>query len=83
MQDAAEKLGEDATQYKDTPVPMMEATKRIANMWTTMAQLLRSEFKNYNNLQYSYIIFFFMIYRKECLLKERKFKEDIEFSKRY
>ena len=43
MQDAAEKLGEDATQYKDTPVPMVEATKRIANMWTTKVQLLRSE----------------------------------------
>ena len=47
MQDAAEKLGEDATQHKHTPVPMVEATKRIANMWMKMAQLLRSEVNNH------------------------------------
>ena len=42
MQDAAEKLGEDATQYdKESSGPMVEAAKKIASMWTKMAQLLR------------------------------------------
>ena len=48
MQDAAEKLGEDAGRYnKENPGAMVEAAKKIANKWTEMAQLLRSESTSY------------------------------------
>ena len=43
MQDAAEKLGEDATKYVDNPEAMVKAAKKIASMWMKMAQLIRSE----------------------------------------
>ena len=43
MQDAAEKLEQDATEYEDCPGPMVEAAKKIASMWMKMAQHIRSE----------------------------------------
>ena len=42
---AAEKLDEDASRYdeENRPGAVVEAAKKIANMWMKMAQLLRSE----------------------------------------
>lgn len=42
IQDAAEKLGEDITRFEDNSGPMMEAAKKIANMWMKMAELIKS-----------------------------------------
>ena len=43
LQDAAEKLDEDATQcgVEDLLGPMVEAAKKIANKWKKIAQLIR------------------------------------------
>ena len=54
---------------------MVEAAKKVANMWMKMAQLIRSEFNISQRLLLA--IFSPVTYRKECVLKERRFKEDI------
>ena len=79
MQDAAEKLGEDAGQYdKENPGAMVEIAKKIARMWMKMAQLLRFTVSSETSCISVPIIFHsLMIFRKECILKEREFKEDI------
>ena len=51
----------------------MEAAKKIASMWMKMAQLIRSEFNTSSRPR----CYFLVIYRKECVLKERRFKEEI------
>ena len=43
LQDSAERLGQDTIQYEESPGSILEASKNIASMWTTMAQLIRSE----------------------------------------
>ena len=57
---------------------MVEAAKKIASMWMQMAQLLRFTVSSETSCIAVPIIFHsFMIFRKECVLKERGFKDDI------
>ena len=42
LQDAANKLDEDASRCESNP--LAEAAKRIAKKWMEMAKLMRSEF---------------------------------------
>ena len=55
----------------------MEAAKKIASMWMKMAQLIRSEFNISHRLCCYPGRYFLLICRKECVLKERRFKEEI------
>ena len=42
LQEAAERLNQDASQYNEEgPGPMVETAKKIASMWMKMAQLIR------------------------------------------
>ena len=43
LQDSAERLGQDTTQYEESPGSIIEASKNIASMWMKMAQLIRSD----------------------------------------
>ena len=58
----------------------MEAAKKIASMWTNMAQLLRSELLHsvLTKIHTDIIIHLFKnFFRKECVFKEKQLKEDI------
>ena len=80
---AAEKLDEEASRYdKENPGAMMEGAKKIASILTEMAQLLRSESGSYistNWWDYACIVILYslVIFRKECVLKEKGVKNDI------
>jgi hypothetical protein len=43
LQVSAEKLGQNAIQYEESPRSIVEAAKKIASMWMKMAQLIRSD----------------------------------------
>ena len=55
----------------------MEAAKKIASMWTEMAQLLRFTVSSETIAVLILLLNFLIVFRKECVLKERGFKEDI------
>ena len=54
----------------------MEAAKKIANMWKEMGELLMLDLHQYFHIRLD-DTFFSLVFRKECVHKERKFKEDI------
>jgi hypothetical protein len=41
LQISAERLDQDAIQYKESPGTIVQATKNIGSMWVQMAQLIR------------------------------------------
>ena len=56
---------------------MAEAAKKIANMWMEMAQLLRFTVSSETIAVLILLLNFLIVFRKEHVLKERRFKEDI------
>ena len=56
---------------------MVEAAKEIASMWTEMAQLLRSKFCILTIKFHGWLILCNYFCRKEYIVKEKQFKEDI------
>ena len=73
LQDSAERLGQIVIQYEESPGSIVEAINKIASMWKKMAQLMRSHWW----LICTQLHLLLIIYRKECVLKEEVFKDDI------
>ena len=56
---------------------MVEAAKKIAIMWKEMGELLTSDLFQYFHIRLVDILVFSLVFRKECVHKERNFKGEI------